>query len=99
MLMTDNMVIIIPTSNIEPLLLNKKSAKTNTVILLEKSKITIKFLLLNISAIAPPIGENIIIGIEDTASIVANISALPVISSMYKDKANLSIDAPNNEII
>ncbi|EQG60977.1 hypothetical protein QK3_0597 [Clostridioides difficile DA00145] len=41
---------------------------------------------MNISAIAPPIGENTIIGIEDTASIVANISALPVISSSIKIK-------------
>ena len=59
---------------------------------------TIKFRLLNLSAIAPPNGI-LIRGILEIAYTVAKISARPVISKIYSDKAKRRREAPNVEII
>jgi hypothetical protein len=78
-LMTDNKTITTPMRTIELRITDSSSIKMKIIALLEKSKMTIKSLRLNLSAIAPPNGASKS-GILERANSEANITSLPVTS-------------------
>jgi len=75
--------------------------KHNSIIkkAVEKSNITIMFLLFTLSARIPPIIERTTIGIKETAVAIPKIVDEFFCRNKYNGKANLNIAFPNSEII
>ena len=68
-----------------------------TIAQVEKSNMTIIFLLLIRSAIIPPIGDSIIIVMNDSADTIPNSDGEFVLFRRYRGSAYLKIAFPNKD--
>ncbi len=79
--------------------LPSKTVKISVNAAVEKSSITMIFLLFTLSAKIPPIGTSTIIGIKAQAETNPNRAADFVSFNRYSGSANRKIELPNNDII